>query len=124
MQRATPPPPSLFTPGPPRFFQLVYELSLANERLEGEVARLRQRVLDLRRVARAAGCYQLLNDTALLEDLPELQLGTGGGDVKQQAQQQAQAQPQQMQQQGGDAARPGGSAAAGSQQAGAAAGVG
>ena len=42
--------------------QLIYELSLANERLEREAFQLKQYVLDLRRSARGCGCP--LNDSS------------------------------------------------------------
>ena len=50
--------------------KIIYDLSVANERLELEVKKLRQYVLDVRRAAREAGCD--LKDGDILTLYPEL----------------------------------------------------
>lgn len=50
--------------------RLVYDLSLANERLEMELKHLKQYVLDIRRSLRQAGCQ--LEDSSVLTLYPEL----------------------------------------------------
>ena len=50
--------------------QIIYDLSVTNERLENEVHRLKQYILDVRRAARKAGCT--LEDNSILTLYPEL----------------------------------------------------
>lgn len=51
--------------------QIIYELSVGNERLERENAALRQHVLDIRRAARSAGLK--LNSTMTFLPIPGLE---------------------------------------------------
>lgn len=51
--------------------QIIYELSIGNERLERENAALRQHVLDIRRAARSAGLQ--LNSTMTFLPIPGLE---------------------------------------------------
>lgn len=63
--------------------QIIYDLSLANEKLERDVQQLRQYVLDVRRTARSCGCD--LDSDDVLTLFPELhnllvnQTATGEG---------------------------------------------
>ena len=53
--------------------QIIYELSVDNEKLEQQVEQLKQYVLDLRRTARKCGCT--LDDNSILTLFPELNPG-------------------------------------------------
>lgn len=50
--------------------QIIYDLSVTNERLENEVQRLKQYILDVRRAMRKSGCP--LEDNSILTLYPEL----------------------------------------------------